>query len=121
MRPHGKTMLGFFPLPIADAVRRALNREHQKLFPVASRPEVEVRSEVALDELDGHVLRSESDARALVEELAASFPPDVRTETGIRPGQESPHKVTRSGTTVSIRITCPVRSLSPFCKSISTE
>ena len=48
MRPHGKTKLGFFPLPVpelverngigetADAVWRAQNTEHQKLFPTAS-------------------------------------------------------------------------------------
>ena len=56
----------------ADAVWKALNREHQKLFPVAPGPEDAVASEVGLDQLGGPVLRSESDARALVEELAAS-------------------------------------------------
>ena len=52
----------------ADAVWKALNAEHQKLFPVSSSPVDEVPSR----EVSGHILRSESDASVLVEELAAS-------------------------------------------------
>ena len=51
----------------ADAVWKALNQEHQKLFPVGSHPGDEITSH----ETGGHVLRIESDASALVEELAA--------------------------------------------------
>jgi hypothetical protein len=52
----------------ADAVWKALNQEHQKLFPVVS----ETEDEVAAPALDGNVLRSESDASRLVEELVGS-------------------------------------------------
>jgi hypothetical protein len=52
----------------ADAVWKALNAEHQKLFPTASEPV----QEVVTPELRGTVLQSDSDARVLVEELIDS-------------------------------------------------
>jgi superfamily II DNA or RNA helicase len=52
----------------ADAVWKALNSEHQKLFPAASEP----AEEVAVPELSGNVLQSDSDARVLVQELIDS-------------------------------------------------
>jgi hypothetical protein len=52
----------------ADAVWKALNAEHQKLFPNASEP----ADEVAVPELSGNVLQSDSDARELVQELIDS-------------------------------------------------
>jgi superfamily II DNA or RNA helicase len=52
----------------ADAVWKALNAEHQKLFPNASEP----AAEVAVPELSGNVLQSDSDARELVQELIDS-------------------------------------------------
>jgi hypothetical protein len=52
----------------ADAVWKALHREHQKLFPTASEPE----DEVASHELSVNVPPGDSDARRLVEELIDS-------------------------------------------------
>jgi hypothetical protein len=52
----------------ADAVWKALNSEHQKLFPTASEP----AEEVAVPELSGNVLQSDSGARVLVQELIDS-------------------------------------------------
>jgi len=52
----------------ADAVWRALNSEHQKLFPTAPEP----AQEVAVPELSGNVLQSDSGARVLVQELIDS-------------------------------------------------
>jgi superfamily II DNA or RNA helicase len=52
----------------ADAVWKALNSERQKLFPTASEP----ADEVAVPELSGNVLQSDSDARVLVQELIDS-------------------------------------------------
>jgi superfamily II DNA or RNA helicase len=52
----------------ADAVWRALNAQHQKLFPTASEP----ADEVAVPALSGNVLQSDSDARVLVHELIDS-------------------------------------------------
>jgi superfamily II DNA or RNA helicase len=52
----------------ADAVWKALNAEHQKLFPNVSEPV----DEVASRELSGTVLPSNSDARALVQEFIDS-------------------------------------------------
>jgi hypothetical protein len=52
----------------ADAVWKALNREHQKLFPTASEPE----DEVASPELSANVLPGDFDARVLVQELINS-------------------------------------------------
>jgi superfamily II DNA or RNA helicase len=52
----------------ADAVWKALNAEHQKLFPTASEPV----GEGVTPELSDTVLRSDSDARVLVEELIDS-------------------------------------------------
>ena len=49
----------------ADAVWKALNREHQKLFPTASEP----GDEVASPHLSRNALPSDSDARVPVEEL----------------------------------------------------
>jgi hypothetical protein len=52
----------------ADAVWKALNAEHQKLFPTAGEP----ADEVASRDLSGKVLCSESDVPALVQELIDS-------------------------------------------------
>jgi superfamily II DNA or RNA helicase len=52
----------------ADAVWKALNSEHQKLFPTASEP----ADEVAVPEVSGNVLQSDSGARVLVQELIDS-------------------------------------------------
>ena len=52
----------------ADAVWKALNSEHQKLFPTASEP----AGEVAVPEVSGNVLQSDSGARVLVQELIDS-------------------------------------------------
>lgn len=52
----------------ADAVWKALNAEHQKLFPTASEPVREVGS----PELSGNVLQGDSEARMLVQELIDS-------------------------------------------------
>jgi hypothetical protein len=52
----------------ADAVWKALNSEHQKLFPTAPEPP----EEVAAQELSGNVLQSDSGARVLVQELIDS-------------------------------------------------
>jgi hypothetical protein len=52
----------------ADAVWKALNREHQKLFPTVSEPVVEV----ATPELSANVLPTDSDARVLVQDLIDS-------------------------------------------------
>jgi superfamily II DNA or RNA helicase len=52
----------------ADAVWKALNSERQKLFPTASEP----ADEVAVPELSGNVLQSDSGARVLVQELIDS-------------------------------------------------
>jgi superfamily II DNA or RNA helicase len=52
----------------ADAVWKALNSEHQKLFPTAPEP----ADEVAVAGLSGNVLRSDSAARVLVQELIDS-------------------------------------------------
>jgi superfamily II DNA or RNA helicase len=52
----------------ADAVWKALNAEHQKLFPTASEP----ADEVAAPASSGNVLQSDSDARVLVQELIDS-------------------------------------------------
>jgi hypothetical protein len=52
----------------ADAVWKALNSEHQKLFPTASEP----AEEVAVPELSGNVLQSDSGAGVLVQELIDS-------------------------------------------------
>ena len=52
----------------ADAIWKALNREHQKLFPTVSEP----ADEVAVPALSGNVLQSGSDARVLVQELIDS-------------------------------------------------
>jgi superfamily II DNA or RNA helicase len=52
----------------ADAVWKALNAEHQKLFPTASEPV----DEVASPDLSGSVIPSDSDARVLVRELIDS-------------------------------------------------
>ncbi len=52
----------------ADAVWKALNSEHQKLFPGASEP----AEEVAVPELSGNLLQSDSGARVLVQELIDS-------------------------------------------------
>jgi len=52
----------------ADAVWKALNSEHQKLFPTASEP----AEEVAVPQLSGNVLQSDSGARVLVQELIDS-------------------------------------------------
>jgi hypothetical protein len=52
----------------ADAVWRALNREHQKLFPTASEPE----DEGASPELSANVRPGDFDARVLGEELIDS-------------------------------------------------
>jgi len=52
----------------ADAVWKALNSEHQNLFPTASEP----AEEVAVPELSGNVLQSDSGARVLVQELIDS-------------------------------------------------
>jgi hypothetical protein len=48
----------------ADAVWKALNAEHQKVFPTASEPV----HEMASPDSSGNVLRSDSDACALVQE-----------------------------------------------------
>jgi hypothetical protein len=67
----------------ADAVWKALNREHQKLFPTASEP----KEEVASPELSANMVPSDSDARALVEELIDSSSVRIFGErTGQRPG-----------------------------------
>jgi superfamily II DNA or RNA helicase len=52
----------------ADAVWKALNSEHQKLFPTPSEP----AEEVAVPELSGNVLQSDSGAGVLVQELIDS-------------------------------------------------
>jgi superfamily II DNA or RNA helicase len=52
----------------ADAVWKALNPEHQKLFPTTSEP----ADQVAVPELSGNVLQRDSDARVLVQELIDS-------------------------------------------------
>jgi len=52
----------------ADAVWKALNAEHQKLFPTAS----ESVAEIASPDFYGNVLQSDSDARGLVQELMDS-------------------------------------------------
>jgi superfamily II DNA or RNA helicase len=52
----------------ADAVWKALNSEHQKLFPTAPEP----ADEVPVAGLSGNVLRSDSAARVLVQELIDS-------------------------------------------------
>ena len=52
----------------ADAVWKALNSEHQKLFPGG----VEPAEGVAVPELSGNLLQSDSGARVLVQELIDS-------------------------------------------------
>jgi hypothetical protein len=52
----------------ADAVWKALNAEHQKLFPTVSEPVVEV----ATRELSANVLPADSNVRVLVQELIDS-------------------------------------------------
>ncbi len=52
----------------ADAVWKALHREHQKLFPMA----LQTEDCAAAHKLDGHVLSRETDARSLIEDLAAN-------------------------------------------------
>jgi hypothetical protein len=64
----------------ADAVWKALNAEHQKLFPTAPEPVAEVAS----PGLSGNVHPSDSDARMLAEELMDSSSVLI---FGQRPGQ----------------------------------
>ena len=52
----------------ADAVWKALNAEHQKLFPTAS----ESVAEIASPDFAGNVLQSDFDARVLVQEMSDS-------------------------------------------------
>jgi hypothetical protein len=52
----------------ADAVWKALNTEHQKLFPTGSQPVVKAAS----PELSGNLLQGDSEARVLVQELMDS-------------------------------------------------
>ncbi len=69
----------------ADAVWKALNREHQKLFPTVSESE----DEVAVPELSGNVLQSDSGARVLVQELIDSSSVLI---FGQRPGSGRRHR-----------------------------
>jgi hypothetical protein len=66
----------------ADAVWKALNREHQKLFPNASEPVVEV----AAPDLSRNAPPSDSDARVPVQEL---FDSSSVVIFGHRPGSGS--------------------------------
>jgi len=73
----------------ADAVWKALNTEHQKLFPTAS----EVVDEVASRELSGNAIPNDSDTPVLVQELINATPVLIfgqRPGSGRKPRSRAP-------------------------------